>query len=360
MFKADSELSRKQKLRRSLYNTLRNELDYALIEYGLVDSHKNFLDADAEYEFVQMRELKPRGKVEEKENDLINGFIIIFAESAIPADLKKYVRYFDNNKVTKENLPEIVLSSPRVAPQLLKVQKYFEHERFYGLLKSLLPVDYALLIQQDETAKKRVRYYLSHFHVRIDWLIDFAAESLGRQLRYVSKDLYEKGEKYAEEMVERLFEYYSFHHTVSGRRTAAMVAYQLLSMGDSLATVYVNSSEARTLTKITAENASKHVLVKVPKAHVEMLEKDGLMNAREFKKNYVVSERDGEDVAVFRAVYERNEHSTPPSDGKLRELQPDVQWLRVAGQHLLPRPEAADACPISYSIIYDQQDPFSR
>jgi hypothetical protein len=359
MFKADIELSRSQKLRRSLYNTLRNELDYALIEYGLIDSYKNFLSSNAEYKFVEKRELKPRGKVTESENELINGFILIFTEAPVPAELKKYIRYFDSNKVTKENLPEIVLSNSRVAPQLLKAHKYFEHDKFYSFLKSLLPVDYALLIQQDAAAKKKIRYHLSHFHVRIDWLIDFAAEALGRQLRYISKDLYEKGDKYAEAIVEKLFEYYSFHHTVSGRRTAAMVAYQLLSQGDALATVYVNSSESRTFTKLTAENVSKYCLVKIPNEHIDMIEKDGLMTAKEFRKNYLVYETDDYGVGVFVVVYERNEHSTPPTDGKLRELLPDVQWLRVAGQFLIPKPEAADGTPISYSIIYDQQDPFS-
>ncbi|MBI3794618.1 MAG: hypothetical protein HY280_07795 [Nitrospinae bacterium] len=359
MFKSDAELSRNQKLRRALYTTLRNELDFSLIDYGVNDSYKNFLDAKADYKFVEKRELKPRGKVTETENDLINGFIVIFTEDEVRADLKKYIRYFDNNKVTKENLPEIVLSSARVAPQLLKVQKYYEHEKFHDLLKSLLPVDYALLIQQDASARKRVRYHLSHFHVRIDWLIDFAAESLGKQLRYISKDLYEKGDKYAETLVEKLFEYYSFHHTVSGRRTAAMVAYQLLSMGDSLATVYVNSSESRTFSKITRDNVAKHCLVKIPSEHVEMIEKDGLMTAREFRDNYLVHRADDYGVAVFQVVYERNEHSTPPPDGKLRELLPDVQWLRVANQFLIPKSGSANYRPISYSIIYDQQDPFS-
>ncbi len=352
------ELSRNEKLRRSIYKTLRNELDYALFQYGLLDSYQNHLNAGVEYKFVEKRQLKPRSKVTELESELNNGFIVLFTEASMPPELKKYIRYFDSNKVVKENMPEMVLSAPRVAPDLLKIQKHYEHAKFYDLLKSLLPVDYALLIQQDAASRKRVRYVLSHFHVRIDWLIDFAAEALGKQLRYISKDLYEKGERYAEEMVEKLFEYYSFHHTVSGRRTASTVACQLLSQMDSLTTLYVNSSEARTLTKLYEDAISKYCLIKVPREHIQLVEKN--QKVKDFRKNYLIHETDDYGVAVFHVVYERNEHSSPPPDGKLRELQPDVQWLRIAEQFLLPKASAGDCPPLDYMVVYDQQDPFNR
>ncbi len=351
-------LSRNGKLRRSIYKTLRNELDYALIQYGLIDSYQNHLDAKVEYKFVEKRQLKPRSKVTEMESELNNGFIVLFTETPVPSDMKKYIRYFDSNKVVKENLPEMVLSAPRVAPDLLKIQKQYEHAKFYDLLKSLLPVDYALLIQQDAASRKRVRYVLSHFHVRIDWLIDFAAEALGKQLRYISKDLYEKGERYAEEMVERLFEYYSFHHTVSGRRTASTVAYQLLSQMAGIASLYVSSSEARTLSKLYEDGISKFCLVKMPREHIQLMEKT--LERKDFRKNYLIHETEEYGVAVFHVVYERNEHSTPPADGRMRELQPDVQWLKVAEQLLMPKAGAADCGPLDYFTIYDQQDPFKR
>lgn len=358
MWRQDVDLSRREKLRRALYKTLRNELDYSLLKYGLIDGYNRTKKSGEEYKFPEKRELKPRGKVTEVENELIDGFIILFCEDVIPANLKKYIRHFDNNKVTKDNLPEIVFGSGRVAPELLKVQRNFEHSRFLDLLKNLLPVDYALLIQQDSIAKSRTRYALTHFHVRIDWLIDFAAESLGKRLRYLSRDLYEKGEKYASEMVEKLFEYYSFHHSVSGRRTAAVVAYQLLSSADFLSTVYVNSSESRTLTRISEEGISKFCLVKIPDEHVKELERGGKYMVKDFRKDFLISE-EGEGVAIFRVVYQHNKHSRPSSNGKFRELQPDVNWLKVSSQSLIPKPSATEQAPIPYAIIYDQQDPFT-
>ncbi|MDH5543360.1 MAG: hypothetical protein OEY64_10410 [Nitrospinota bacterium] len=360
MWKPDFELSRKEKLQRNLYKTLRNELDYSLLQYGILDPYANIKKSGQEYRFVEKRELKPKGKVTEAENEQIEGFIILFCEKPVEPHLKKYIRYFDNNKVTKENLPDIVLGSSRVAPELLKTQKNFEHKRFLDLIKALLPVDYALLIQPDQSTKSKLRFSLSHFHVRIDWLIDFAAEALGKELRYVSKDLYEKGEEYAEEMVEKLFEYYSFHHTVSGRRTAALVAYQLLSSASHISTVYVNSSESRTLTKISEEGITKYCLVKIPKEHVkEMDNGERFQHIKNFRRNYLLNESKDGGVGILRIVYTHNEHSTPPGDGKLRELQPDVNWLKVVSQSLIPKPTVFEGTPLLYNIIYDQQDPFT-
>ena len=355
MLQQDADLSSRGKLERFLYKTLRNELDSALIQYGIIDAYHRFQKASQTYKFVEKRELKPRAKVTEAENDLIEGFIVLFCEHLIPSDLKKYIRYFENNRVVKENIPEMVLASGSVAPDLLKVQRNFEHTKFFQLLKALLPVDYALLIQPEKIGRSKTRYALTNFHVRIDWLIDFAAEALAKQLRYVSKALYEKGEKYAESIVEKLFEYYSFHHTASGRRTAAIVAYQLLEQAPGITSVYVNSSESRTLTRISEEGVIKHCLVKLPKAHLAELKKGERFGIKNFKKNYLLDN----NVAVFRVMYQHNEHSTPPADGKLREIQTDMNWLKVVHQAIIPLPSAKDAKPIPYNIIYDQQDPFS-
>jgi len=359
MWRSGFELSRQEKLQRSLYKTLRNELDYALLQFGIIDTYHAMVKAGQKFKFVEMKELKPRSKVSEVENELIQGFIVLFSERQIDSELKKYIRYFDDNKVTKENLPEIVLGSSRVAPELLKTQKNFEHAKFLDLIKSLLPVDYALLIQPEQSSKSKMRYSLTHFHVRIDWLIDFAAEALGLGLRYLSKDLYEKGEKYAQTMVEKLFEYYSFHHSVSGRRTAAVVAYQLLTFADHLSTVYVNSSESRTLTRISEKGISKYCLVKIPKSQIEELQKGDRFKIKNFKKNYLISSDKDGGVCIFRVVYRHNSHSRPPADGKLRELQLDVNWLKVENQSIIPKPSAAESPPIPYNIIYTQQDPFT-
>ncbi len=354
----NNELSFEERRQRALYNALSNELDLFLIDYALVDSLGNFKKAKMPYPYVEKRELKPRAKVSEIENSLMNSFIVIFAENAIPPEMKKHIRYFNNNKVNKDNLGELKLTGLNFADRFQTQMKYFENNRFYKLLRALLPVDYSLLIQRDSTAKHKSRFILSHFHVRIDCLIDSAAESLGKELRYISKDLYEKGEDFAQSMVEKLFEYYSFHHTVSGRRTAALQAAEFLKQATFGSTVYVSSAESRTLTKINQNGVNKFALVQLDNSAIEEIKRHPNGNS-DFEKNFLVSRDKDYGVAVFQVAYTRNEHSKPPIDGKLRDLKADLQWLRVRSQMLVPKSGNHDSRPIKYQIIYDQQDPLS-
>jgi hypothetical protein len=362
MWLRTNELSRAEKLRRALYRSLRDELDYFFIDYALIESFQNFLSSDSPYPYIEKRELKPRAKVAEVENQLINSFIVIFSEESLPKELKKNIRFFDTNKTTRENLFSMNLSQDGWVSQFHKHQKFIGNEKFYDLLRKMLKFDYGLVIQQDSSIKTKIRYELSHFHVRIDWLLDAAAESLGKQLRYISKELYEKGEKSAEEMVMKLFEYYSFHHSVSGRRTAAMLAAQLLRNYSFLSTVFVSSAEARTLTKISQETITKYSLMRLSKNQIEQIEKHPSgVGLGEFRNNFLIhQEPDGSGTAIFQVVYVRNDHSNPPTDGKLREFNPDVQWLNVASQTLIPKPSNRLVRPIWYDTIYDQQDPLAK
>ena len=125
-------------------------------------------------------------------------------------------------------------------------------------------MDYAVLIQREPKLQEgENRYTISHFHVRVDWPITEAAEDLGRMLRYISKDLYEKGEKYAEDLQKKFFEYYCLQDMVGGRRTAAIVAAQYLRRFPCLSTIYVASTESRSLIQLTERGVSKVVLVKL-------------------------------------------------------------------------------------------------
>jgi len=353
-----NELSWEERKVRTLYKALRNELDRYLIDFSLIDSFNNFLTAGQQYPFVEKRELKPRAKVREEENSLMNGFIVIFSEGPIPPEMKKYIRYFDDNKIKKENLGMIKLAGKNLSDSFQTQQKYFESVKFYELLRELLPVDYALLIQRDMSVKHKNRFILSHFHVRIDWLIDSAAESLGKELRYVSKDLYEKGETYAQAMGEKLFEYYSFHHSVSGRRTAALLAAQLLRQSPFYSTVYVSSAESRTLTKLSENGVGKYTLLQLDNEAIAQIENHPNGNPK-FREEFLIHQTKDYGVATLFVVYANNEHSKPPADGKLRELKPDLQWLRVRNQLLMPKSQYTSTRPIKYQIIYDQQDPLT-
>lgn len=197
-------LSREERLKRSYYEVLRDELDQFVLGYSLVGSYNNFLRLRTPYPFVELRELKPRARIPSIEFDAQNSFLIIFCEDAVDKKHKKYIRYFDVNKTTKSNLLK-----HKYFPNIENFDrnlKFFDTTDFFSLLRSLLPIDYALLVQRVPQAK--VRYALTHFHVRIDWPIAEASEALAKDLRYISKDLYEKGDKYAEDFQKKFFEYY--------------------------------------------------------------------------------------------------------------------------------------------------------
>jgi hypothetical protein len=344
------ELSRQDRLRRSVYETLRDELEEYLLEYGLLQSYQNFASHQMPYPFVEKRELKPRARIPDVEYELHNRFLVVFEEDYIPRAYKKYIRFFGANKVTKENLTRS--ETIQLSKHYFRNIKHFESPHFSDFLKALLPVDYALLIGRDRTVKGRNRYSLSHFHIRIDWPIADAAEDLARELRYISKDLYEKGEAYAEEIQKKLFEYYGFPSTAGGRRTAATVAAQFLKRIPSISTVYVGSSESRTIYRLSERGVSRHILMKLSEADIREIAGSLKWRPDTFRKKYLVAEEKDGGIVIFKATYQRTPHAKPPEDGKLRELNSEYFWLTVTNQNILPKPGVWSRAPLPYSIIY--------
>ena len=344
------QLSLKHRVRRSVYEVLRDQMDGYLMRHALVASYNNFKKAGEPYPFVPKRELKPKAKVIEQEHILQNHFLVIFCEGAIPASFKKYIRFFDINKVTKESVSE-QLVNVRLHKNYTKNLRHFDNPDFGSFLLDLTPVDYAILIQQDTSIKRLNRYVLTHFHVRIDWPIDDATEDMAQQYRYISKELYERGEKYAQSLHQKFFENYCFHHTVGGRRTAAIIASQFLKQMDFISTIYVSSAESRTLSRISERGTSRYVLVKIPMSDIQQIIDKNKISHDNFRKHFLVDIQYDYGVGVLQVVYSNSIYSRPPFDGKLRELQPDYQWLNVSDQLLVPI-NLTDIYPIPYSTIY--------
>lgn len=340
-----------ERFRRCLYFLVRDELDKTLLNHALVESYRTFVNHGKDYPFVEMRDLKPRTKTVSREHPEQHHFITIFHEDALPAECKNYIRFFDSNKVTKDNISALVADFDLCA-DFNQRMRYFEDREFAGLLKNLLRSDYAVLLQRDTSTKARNRYMISHFHVRIDWPVAAAAEDLARHLRYISRDLYEKGEKAGEVLQQKLFEYYGSHHTVGGRRTAALVAARYLSRFDFISTVYVSSSEARTLVRISERGISKFALVRISNKDLRELSQSVHMKEKHFESAYLVDRTSSYGVGIFLVTYQHNEHSLPPPDGKLRDLNPDFHWLNVNLQVLVPPPDNPYVRPIPYSIVY--------
>jgi hypothetical protein len=344
------ELSQKNRLRRSYYELLRDELDQQMLQYALIDSYNQFILKNIPYPFVEKRELKPRARIPAVEYECQNAFLVIFLEDSIPAIHKKYIRFFQTNKTIKANL--LRYETLPLSGKFDRSQKYLESPHFNDLMEILLPVDYALLIQRDAASKKKDRFSLSHFHVKIDWPIADAAEDLAISLRYISKDLYERGDKYAEDVQKKFFEYHCLPSEVGGRRTAAIVAAQYLKKISCISTVYAGSSESRALIRISERGASKSILMTLTVDEMGQIAESNRMTLRTFKKNYVVTRTQNNGVCIFQATYSFTNHARPPDDGKLRDIKPDLNWLTVSGQHILPKPGVWKYPPISLNFIY--------
>jgi hypothetical protein len=345
-----SELSWNERYRRCLYFFLRDSLDSILVDESLIKSYKQFQLDGTDYPFVEMRELKPRAKVYGPEYSEQRHFIVILNEETLPPESKKHIRFLDSNKLTKENLATMALFD--LQEIFRQKMRYFEDSDFATLLRQLLDVDFAVLIQRDPSVKARYRYALTHFHVQIDWPVADASFDLGRYLRYFSRDLYEKGEKVAEILQQKLYEYYGFHYTVGGRRTAALVAARFMKRFEHISTVYVSSSESRTLFRISEQGIYKYVLIQLSNAEIKDLSEQTGMKEKAFAKSYLIDRNRDFGVGIFLVSYLHNEHSKPPPDGKLREFNPDYQWLNVDLQLLVPPPGNGDVRPVPWSRVY--------
>lgn len=344
------ELSQVNRLRRSYYELLRDELDQFMIQHALIESHQNFVRRKIKYPFVEKRELKPRARIPGKEYECQNTFLVLFVEDSIPTAYKKYIRFFDVNKTTKENL--LYVGALPLNEKFDRKQKYLESVHFNDFLERLLPVDYALLIQREPASRARDSYALSHFHVRVDWPIADAAESLARSLRYISQDLYEKGDKYAEDIQKKFFEYFGVPVMVGGRRTAAIVASQYLKSIPCISTVYVGSSESRALIRISERGVSKMVLMEFSAEEMDQIAQDHNIQPRTFRENYVAIKKSKKGLCIFQATYAYTDRARPPDDGKLRDLKPDLNWLSVGGQHIIPKPGVWKHPPLPLNLIY--------
>jgi hypothetical protein len=345
-----NEIGWNERFRRCVYFFLRDELDGLLISEGLIKSYKAFKDSGEEYPFVEMRELKPRARVVGQEYTKHSHFILIFNEGTIPNTVKTYIRFFDSNKITKENLVNLAIFD--LKELFNQKMRFFEDTAFPILLRELLKSDYAVMMQQDPTIKARYRYGLTHFHVRVDWPVAQAAEDLAKYLRYISKDLYEKGEKVGEVIQQKLYEYYGFHYTVGGRRTAALVAARFLARFHFISTVYICSSESRTLFRLAEQGIFKYVLIRLSNEEIRDVAQEAKMDEKDFVNGYLIDRTEKYGVGIFLVSYEYNEHSNPPPDCKIRELNPDYQWLNVDLQLLVPPPCRGDVRPIHLSRVY--------
>jgi hypothetical protein len=349
MWKYRERLNYFEKIRRSHYEILRDALENRLMKISLIDSFNNYEKNGIEYNFLEKSELKPKSKKMEQESALYNTFIVIFTEGIVSSDLKNYIRFFPENAVIKKNLK--YLPTFPLFKRFHQNLRHFDKPAFFDIVQSLLDIDYALLIQQDPSVKKTNRYSLTHFRVKIDWPIADAAEDLSKYLRYIQNNLYESGDKEARILQNKLFEYYGCHYSVGGRRTAGLIAAQLLKKLDCISTVFVSSSESRAMYKYSERGVSKFFLIQLTKKQTKALAQQEDMDLETFITSYLYEAKDYH-IGISEASYSHTEHSVPPEDGKLRKLRPAYNWLKLREEILHPKINALEARPINYAWVY--------
>ncbi|HHO76685.1 MAG TPA: hypothetical protein ENN05_09695 [Deltaproteobacteria bacterium] len=349
--KSRFELGHTEKIRRSIYVFLRDELERRLKSIALEEPYRACQEKNIPYPYVDSSELRPKKKEFSKESDEARPFFILFCEDTIDDIHQKYIRFSDSNRVRKDTIA--LVPDIRLHRSFYSAVRFFERDSFFEFLDQLIDIDYCLLIQRDNRYKKRNRYSLTHFHVKIDWPIADAAESLGKELRYISKSLYEKGERYAEILQQKLFEYYGCHHQASGgRRSAALIAAQYLKSTSGLATVYVSSSETKTLTRYSEKGVARYAVIQIDKQFAKTVYESNNLTEESFRQGYALGESETFfDVIIF-VSYKHTEWGAPPSDGKLRILKPDFSWLGVDMEMILPMPHAVSFRPIHVKWVY--------
>ena len=59
-----------------------------------------------------------------------------------------------------------------------------------------------------------------------------------------------------------------------------------------------------------------------------------------------------QSVCIFQTTYAYTDQARPPDDGKLRDINPELYWLTVGGQHILPKPGVWKYPPLPLNLIY--------
>lgn len=341
------------------YCQTRFYLSQLLIDYALVGSYHRFLRHGEPYPFVNPASLKPGSVVTSKEHDLQNSALVMLADGGLPKKIRKNFRCRSSNRVSKKNILA-------VAPNLPGMENYMAANKevvdpgFPALFKLLLPLDYALLIQNPpDDEGYQSGFMLSNFHVRIERLTDTSLRSLGVYLNYLERRLYERGEAFVDVLERKFFEYFNFYHNAAGRKTAAATAAQVFSEKSLAATVFTASQQDRRLTLLTTNpknmdlRIEQYILLKLDADEVSELKLWSKKNGFHFTRDFLIAHHPSHGVAILRARYEHTQAGRPSPDGEIKEkLNIREKWVRLTEEAIIPVNNPAESDGIGYSSAY--------
>ncbi len=314
------------------YATTRDQLSEFLIRATLIESYHSFARHDKPYPFATPESLRPGISTASYEHPFQRSALILVVDGPLPASLRKHIRFRSANEMTVANLSRL---APEIAADLIPPQGLSMHdEGFHALLSRLLDMDYALLMQRPV---ENAPISLSHVHVKVERLTDNAVRVLARDLGYIRRTLYEKGEAHAEMLERKFYEYFGFAANASGRKCAAAMAAQLLAAEASRFAVFASCQEDCRLTVIDeSEIVTHHLLIRIK---ADALKRIGAGQVAHYSINDKM-EPGGHVVVCYRARFRRTPAAQPAksADTIRSDIGLEEPWLELTEAEVLPIP----------------------
>ena len=292
-----------------------------LVRFTLIESLENFQSHRREYPFVAREKLFPSVNVHNREWHYQHPAFVILLDGVMPRPLNKNFRLRLSNLVSWRNLLKVLPESE--LKDFKAADCDVETTEFSSLLKKLLPLDFALLVQREGPRIETQR--LTHMHVKVERLTDIAIRELGKELSYIDRTLFERGEDYVESLEAKFFEYFGFSAHASGRKSAAAMAAQLLMKYDTDFTVFVASQSDLRLTLLRNHHRiEQYFLIALGDAAYHQLSEQ---YAPEVLDRYQIDRLEsGEHVFIYRVHFDRTAAALP-GDREIREKSLQARWL---------------------------------
>ncbi len=311
------------------YLDSRSRLTDILIRYCLIDSYTTFKSHGARYPFIDPANLLPNTGSPNIEQPYQNTVLIFMLDGGLPRGLNKHFRLRGSNQVTWRNIQ-------RLAPDIDAGEYKSAHCELQSpeaerLLRKLSRLDYALMVERDKDV-----FSLSHMHVKVERLTDNAIKDLGKQLGYIDRRLFERGEDYVDALEAKFFEYYGFSQNASGRKGAAAMAAQLLDDHVGRFSVFVSSQEDCRLTQLDeGDLITQYLLVRLDEDDKAALSAVLDKTAQSGLEDYVIDVSDeGHPIVLFRVRFRRRNPALGAGRGVIDRSLTEP-WLDIADQAVL-------------------------
>ena len=300
----------------SSFTAARDKLCEFLIQATLIESYHSFAQHAKPYPFAARESLRPGASTASFEHPFQRSALILIVDGALPANLRKHIRFRRANELSADNLSRL---APEITAELS------------------LPDSLALRDAGFPTLLDRLLAF-SHMHVKVERLTDNAVRVLARDLGYIRRTLYENGETHAEMLERKYFECFGFAANASGRKCAAAMAAQLLGADIFKFAVFATCQEDCRLTMLgDSESVTHHLLLRVKTKTLHAIGAKDL-------KNYVIDAGAGandESVVCYRVRLRRTAAAQPLSSESTGRPDNglDQPWLEITEQTVLPLPE---------------------